>query len=178
MQINPYIAVVVVTAGLYGAFLATRPEPTATTATTATHSSRPVSATRAAQPTSPPSAPRPVGYRWTDADGQTHYGEAPGDPTAVPVHGAISIYPAAELPRYTAARTTTRPTPAPARAVRTASGPTPEEREAARKAAACARAEADIARIRSRMRAGYTASQGNRLNEQERDARERRNENC
>ncbi len=101
--------------------------------------------------------------RWTDAHGQIHYGDAAPDGVAaidVEIDPDHNVHEAPPVPRFTPAAPKKRPPNNDAAVRREAK----ERRERAEK---CADYQEKFEHLRSRMRAGYKASQYNRLMEQE-----------
>lgn len=102
--------------------------------------------------------------RWTDAQGQVHYGDAAPEGVTVeeveidPDH---NVHEAPSMPRFTPAA----PNKRSARDDATSRQETKERRGREEK---CADYQEKFEHLRSRMRAGYKASQYNRLMEQER----------
>lgn len=105
--------------------------------------------------------------RWTDAEGRIHYGdEAPDGVAAIDVEidPNHNVHEAPPTPRFTPAapkKPSARDAAAAHRAAR-------ERQERAEK---CADYQEKFEHLRSRMRAGYKASQYNRLMEQEESLR-------
>lgn len=101
--------------------------------------------------------------RWTDAEGRVHYGdEAPEGVAAVEVEidPDHNVQEAPPVPRFTPAKPMKSPTRDNAAAQRAA-------RDRQERAEKCADYQEKFEHLRSRMRAGYKASQYNRLMEQE-----------
>jgi hypothetical protein len=102
--------------------------------------------------------------RWTDAEGRLHYGDAaPAGATAeeVEIDPDHNVHEAPPVPRFTPAAPKKRPPP---RSDAAAQRETRERRERAEK---CADYQEKFEHLRARMRAGYKASEYNRLMEQE-----------
>lgn len=105
--------------------------------------------------------------RWTDADGRIHYGdEAPDGVAAIDVEidPNHNVHEAPPTPRFTPA-TPKKPSARDAAAAHRAA------RERQERAEKCADYQEKFEHLRSRMRAGYKASQYNRLMEQEESLR-------
>lgn len=105
--------------------------------------------------------------RWTDAEGRIHYGdEAPDGVVAIDVEidPDHNVQAAPPMPRFTPAT----PMKSPARDAAAAHRAARERQERAEK---CADYQEKFEHLRSRMRAGYKASQYNRLMEQEESLR-------
>jgi len=105
--------------------------------------------------------------RWTDAEGRIHYGdEAPEGVAAVDVEidPDHNVHEAPPVPRFTPAAPKKRPPNNNAAVQRAAK----ERQERAEK---CADHQEKFEHLRSRMRAGYKASQYNRLMEQQESLR-------
>jgi hypothetical protein len=105
--------------------------------------------------------------RWTDAQGNVHYGDAaPADADAVEVEidPDHNVHQAPPVPHFTPAKPEKRSARDEAAARRAAKA----RQERAEK---CADYQEKFEHLRSRMRAGYKASQYNRLMEQEESLR-------
>jgi hypothetical protein len=110
-----------------------------------------------------PSAHAATVIRWVDDNGHVHYSdsaprEAKDSAVELEVDPDHNVYAAPPTPRLT-------PTTPPKKVIRLDSGPTQQETA---QAANCAKAQEQFAHLRSRMRAGYRASQYNQLMERER----------
>jgi hypothetical protein len=111
--------------------------------------------------------------RWVDNNGHVHYSDsAPRDAKDSAVELEVdpnhNVYAAPPTPRFT-------PAPPPRKVIRLDSGPTQQETA---QAANCAKAQEQFAHLRSRMRAGYRASQYNQLMERERSLQRKIEKYC